>query len=223
MPRRPDDPHLSKQELAQFRAEVRAFELRHHARRRSHRPNGNSWKHLQRKLDEAARGAAKLELTAGEVQRLAQAVTATKEPAPAPTPRRHLSARERREIVRLARRRMPYRIIARRFGVPFQTVAYWVRRAGSQPLDAIDWRNRAPGPAVPHNKIDPRIERIVILTRERLIEDRAPAYGPDAILAALRLELREDAPSRKTIVRIIRRNGLLTPRRRLMLNNPPPR
>jgi len=213
MPRSPDDPHLSKQELAQFRAEVRAFELRHHARRRSHRANGISWKHLQRKLDEAARGAAKLELTASEVQRLAQAVTSTPAPAPAPTPRRrHLSARERRALVRLARRGTPYRAIARRFGVPFQTVAYWVRRAGSQPLDAIDWRNRAPGPVVPHNKIDPRIEHCVILTRERL-RDEHQAYGPDAILEILRVELRHETPSRKTVVRIIRRNGLIEARR----------
>lgn len=135
---------------------------------------------------------------------------------------RTLTAGERRLVARLARGGASLRTIARRFKISLRTAHRWVRRAAGRALDRVEWSGERPGPPVAFNKVEPYIERAVVAVREELagIQRRPDGrggirIGPDAIAAALRdpshpRYLGDQAPSRRTIARILHRNGLLT-------------
>lgn len=113
--------------------------------------------------------------------------------------------------------------MAREFRVSLATVQRWVRRAGSQALDEVDWSERASGCQAPCNRTSRRIEERVLRTRKRL-KDRSDLgeYGAAAIQRELLASDPSQVPSLRTIGRILDRNGALDGRRRLRRQAPPP-
>ena len=106
--------------------------------------------------------------------------------------------------------------MARRHGVSLATVQLWLARAGDQPLDAVDWRDR---PSVRHrtSRTGDATEELVLAARRTLREESVLGeYGARAIRREL--ERRDDPPgplpSVRTIGRILERHGALEARRR---------
>lgn len=97
--------------------------------------------------------------------------------------------------------------LCRRFGVSRRTGYKWLKR-GMDGLDQLADRPSAPG-STPH-KTPVRVERAVVALRKKY-----PLWGPKklaALLASQEPDLPVPAPS--TIGEILKRNGLIVPRRR---------
>jgi transposase-like protein len=112
------------------------------------------------------------------------------------------------------------RAVARQFGVGVATVAYWVQRAGDQRLDRVDWSDR---PSVPHKtrRTDTPLEDRVLRVRRELAQSDLGAIGADVIRQALLAEGPGEAPSVRTINRILRRRGALDGKKRTRRPAPP--
>lgn len=125
-------------------------------------------------------------------------------------------------MVRAVRQGMAMRQVARRFGVSLRTVQRWVNRAEGQRLDRVDWSDRSHRPQ--RTTRTPReLEDLVLSIRSRLRDESILGhYAADAILEELAALGVEPAPSRATIVRIVRRRGALEIRKRVR-HPPPPR
>ena len=115
------------------------------------------------------------------------------------------------------------RSVAKRFGVSMSVVHRWVKRAGDQPLDNVNWHDRPSGPSVPGNRTPPEIESLVLDTRQSLRQESLLGeHGAVAIhqeLVATHPELA--IPSVRTIGRILERHGVVDQKKRLRHPAPP--
>lgn len=127
-------------------------------------------------------------------------------------------------MVAAVRQGRPQRQVAAAFGVALSTLQWWLARAGTQPLDQVDWGTRSRAPGRVHNRTAPEMELAVLACRERLAKTSALGfYGAEAIAETLRAEgMRPPLPSVRTIGRILQRHGALDGRRRLRHPAPPP-
>jgi hypothetical protein len=109
--------------------------------------------------------------------------------------------------------------VARQFGVGVATVAHWVERAKGQRLDRVDWSDRS---RAPHHtrRTDTSLEDLVLKARSELAHSDLGAVGADAIRQALLDRGVAQAPSLRTINRILARRGALDSRPRT--RRPPP-
>ncbi len=116
------------------------------------------------------------------------------------------------------------RSVARRYGLTLRTVQRWVKRAGDQALDTVDWKDRPDGPYCPHNRTPREMEDRVLQERARLRrESDLGEHGAEAV----HRELVEDPsveviPAVRTIGRIFQRRGALDGQRRIRRRPPPP-
>jgi len=112
------------------------------------------------------------------------------------------------------------RAVARRFRVPVSTIQLWLKRADGQSLDDVDWNGR---PSIPGRttRVSGRTEERVLRAR-RYLRDRSALgeCGAMAIRSYL-VERFGEAPSVRTIGRILERRGALDGAARV--RRPPPR
>jgi putative transposase len=122
-------------------------------------------------------------------------------------------------MVAAVRRGQSLRATARQFAVGVATVAFWVERAKGQRLDRVDWTDRSPAPHTTR-RTDTALEDLVLQARNQLAHGDLGAVGADAIRRALVDQGVVNAPSVRTINRILGRRGALDGKRRT--RRPPP-
>lgn len=127
-------------------------------------------------------------------------------------------------MVAAVRQGRPQRQVATEFGVALSTLQWWLTRAGTDPLDQVDWSTHSRAPGRVHNGTSPEVELAVLACRQRLATTSALGfYGAQTIADTLRAEgTRLQLPSVRTIGRILQRHGVLDGRRRLRRPAPPP-
>jgi hypothetical protein len=105
-------------------------------------------------------------------------------------------------------------------GVALSTVQLWVKRAGDRGLEEVDWSD---GSRAPHRtrRIPVELEDAIVALRGQLRQSVLGEHGAVAIRATLSAG-DEQAPSVRTIGRVLERRGLLDGRRRLRRPAPPP-
>jgi hypothetical protein len=112
------------------------------------------------------------------------------------------------------------RAVARSFRVSLLTVQRWLSRAGSQPLDEVDWSNKPKGLRRPHNRTAASMEALILKVRVALAKTSdLGEFGAVAIRQAL-AEKGVAPPSIRTIGRILERRGALDGRRRTRRPSP---
>src|SRR5262245_30232912 len=121
-------------------------------------------------------------------------------------------------MVRLVRSGRSMRSVAAKCHVDVSTVSYWVRRAGDQRLDRVDFSGQKPGRA--WNRTAPEVERRIAELRIALRESALGEYGAEAIETALQAEM-VHAPGAATINRVLARLGLQDGMRRIRRPAPP--
>lgn len=111
------------------------------------------------------------------------------------------------------------REVAREFAVGVATVACWVERAKGQRLDRVDWSDRS---SAPHKtrRTDTALEDLVLKARDELAKGDLGAIGAGAIRQALVDQGVAQAPSVRTINRILGRRGALDGKK--STRRPPP-
>jgi len=117
------------------------------------------------------------------------------------------------------------REVAREFGVSLSHVQRWVRRAGKERLERVDFTDRKNGPKVAANRTDRGMEDVVLQIRRYLKdEDALGEFGAVAIHRELvKRRIRpKTRPTVRTIGRILERRGALDGRRRVRRPTPPP-
>ncbi len=127
--------------------------------------------------------------------------------------------------MRLARRGIRLREIARRFRLALSNVQHWIGRARGKRLSRTDFQDQPFRPLRPAHAVDAGWVTRILALRHRLREhDALGEYGPVAILRALRGESPPQAllPCRATIANILKRSGLVERPRRLRRPAPPP-
>lgn len=109
------------------------------------------------------------------------------------------------------------------FHVSLSTVQCWVKRAGNQRLDRVDWSDQPYGPRAPANRTAAAVEAQVLELRREL-KDTSPLgeYGAQAIQHALSATDLAPLPHVRTIGRILERRGALDSNRRRRWAAPPP-
>lgn len=113
------------------------------------------------------------------------------------------------------------RVVADQFGVSLRTVQHWVRRAGAQRLDRVDWSDhRLRSHHAPH-RTPASIEARVLELRQLLAQDILGESGAARIHEVL-LTAGAPAPAIRTIGRILVRHGRLDHRQRVRRSPPPP-
>jgi putative transposase len=114
------------------------------------------------------------------------------------------------------------RAVARQFRVPLSVVQRWVARAGDQPLEEVDWRDRTRRPHHSPTRSRPDLEAQVLALRAQLREESdLGEHGAAAIAAALSERGAPGVPSVRTINRILLRHGAFDGRRRVRRPAPP--
>ncbi len=124
-------------------------------------------------------------------------------------------------MVAAVRQGQSLRSAALDFGVSPATVLHWVRHAGSQRLDRVDWSDRAP---TPHHtqRTDADLEDLVLQLRVELRQHSDLGfYGAQTIRDALFQQQVCPLPSVRTIGRILSRRGVLDGRKRVRRKPPP--
>src|SRR5689334_1995201 len=102
------------------------------------------------------------------------------------------------------------RSVARRFAVSHATVLTWVKRAGEQRLDRVDWADRPGGCPIAWNRTARKLERKIIDVRHDLKTNSVLGEsGAVAIAQELQRQHVKPAPSIRTIARILKREGLV--------------
>lgn len=84
----------------------------------------------------------------------------------------------------------------------------WYKRFEQQGLAGLRSRSRRPQHSP--NACSPRIERLIVRTRRRLIKQKVGLIGARAIQRELRKVLGKQTPSRSTIRRVLHRRGLIS-------------
>lgn len=127
-------------------------------------------------------------------------------------------------MVAAVRQGRPQRQVATEFGVALSTLQWWLARAGTAPLEQVDWSTHSRAPGRVHNGTSPEVELAVLACRQRLATTSALGfYGAQIIADTLRAESPLlPLPSVRTIGRILQRHGVLDGRRRLRRQAPPP-
>src|SRR3954447_12712234 len=115
----------------------------------------------------------------------------------------------------------PLRAVAREFGVGVATVAHWVRRAGDQRLDRVDFSDRSRAPRRTR-RTGAALEELIVRTRGELAKGDLGAVGAQAIHQALAGHGAASVPSLRTINRVLGRRGVLDGKKRTR-RPPPPR
>jgi len=114
------------------------------------------------------------------------------------------------------------RSVAREFGVSLRTVQRWLKRAGDERLDLVDWSDRPDSPHVVANRTAADIEEQVVALRYELkTESDLGEYGADAIRREILDRGFAQVPCERTINRILERKGQFDGRRRVR-HVPPP-
>lgn len=135
---------------------------------------------------------------------------------------KHNVEQRRRDMVSVVRRGASIRQVARAFNVAPPTVLFWVRRAGAQSLDRVDWADRTSGPPIPANKSAREVEDLVLDLRAHLkTQSDLGEFGAGAIRRELHALGIAPLPSVRTIGRILDRRGALDDRRRTRRPAPP--
>lgn len=119
-------------------------------------------------------------------------------------------------MVAAVRQGHPQRQVAAEFGVALSTLQWWLTRAGTNPLDQVDWSTHSRAPIRIHNCTAPEVELAVLACRQRLTTTSVLGFrGAQTIADTLRTEgtLRQ-LPSVRTIGRILQRHGVLDGHRR---------
>jgi transposase-like protein len=125
-------------------------------------------------------------------------------------------------MVEAVRRGASLRQVADRFGVALATVQRWVRRAGRKRLERVDWSDRPCGLSTPANRTSREVEDLVLDLRQHLRDTSALGeFGAEAIHRELEARDLDEAPSVRTIGRILERRGLLDHRQRVRRRPPP--
>jgi len=127
-------------------------------------------------------------------------------------------------MVRLVRRGVAMREVARRFRVSLLTVQRWVGRAGGeQRLMRVDWTSQKSGRRRPVNRTSCELEQAIVDTRETLrLSSDLGEFGALAIRDALIGSGTSDPPSVRTIGRVLVRSGVLDHKARIRRPPPPP-
>lgn len=114
------------------------------------------------------------------------------------------------------------RAVAQRHDVSLSTVQWWCRRAGTVPLDRVEWSDRAPIARTVHRTAAAVEERVLALRRELRETSDLGEYGAQAIHRELVARGPGLGPSVRTIGRILERRGVLDVGRRIRRPPPPP-
>lgn len=117
---------------------------------------------------------------------------------------------QRYRAVLAVERGEPKQQVAAQFGVSRQTLHTWITRYRVDGLAGLVSRSHRPD-SCPHQASDEVEVAVCELRRGH------PRWGPRRIAHELAGRLGEAAPSRSTVARILRRNGLVEPRRRRKL------
>jgi hypothetical protein len=113
------------------------------------------------------------------------------------------------------------RSVARRFRVSLATVQYWVRRAGKQRSDRVDWEDAPRGGRRAARSTSQRVENLILRVRRQLkVSSDLGEYGAAAIHRVLVERGLKRIPAVRTIGRILLRRGALDGRVRV--RRPPP-
>lgn len=124
-------------------------------------------------------------------------------------------------MVALIRQGASIRTAAKRFRVSLDTVHRWVRRAGHERLDRVDFSDHSHAPRHPR-RTPALIEDSVMTLRENLRQNSdLGEFGAAAIQREMRQREAEIVPSVATINRILERHGALDGRRRVRRPAPP--
>ncbi|MDR1493402.1 MAG: hypothetical protein LBT05_11870, partial [Planctomycetaceae bacterium] len=108
---------------------------------------------------------------------------------------------------------------AKQFGV---SVEFWLSRANAQRLDCVDWSNKSINVKTANNRVETCVEQCVLALRKEL-KEQSPLgeFGADAIQYEMKKRKCPKVPSRATINRILKRNGVLDGKRRKRFPPPP--
>jgi hypothetical protein len=125
-------------------------------------------------------------------------------------------------MVAAVRQGMKLREAGRRFGRSLRTVQYWIHRAGTLPLSAVDWTDRPPRPHRIPNRTRLAVEDRIVEVRRMLGMGELGFIGATAIRNFMIGQGDEVVPSIRTIGRILERRGVLDAQRRVRRVAPPP-
>ena len=118
-------------------------------------------------------------------------------------------------MVAAVRKGQALRATARQFRVSLSVVQRWVRRAGDQRLDRVDWTDRSHAPHRLAHRTPHEMEVLLVETRQHLRDHSVLGeYGAAAVHRTLVGRGVADVPSVSTIGRVFHRYGLLDARRR---------
>ena len=70
-------------------------------------------------------------------------------------------------MVAAVRQGRPQRQVATEFGVALSTLQWWLARAGTAPLEQVDWSTHSRAPGRVHNGTSPEVELAVLACRQR--------------------------------------------------------
>jgi putative transposase len=128
-------------------------------------------------------------------------------------------------MVKLVRAGSSVRSVARQFCVGLSHVQYWVRRAGAQRLDRVDWTDQSSAPLQSANSTSKAMEEAVLKARAQLRVSDLGEWGARAIhahLTAAATVTDAGLPSVRTIGRVLSRRGVLDGKIRIRRTPPPP-
>jgi putative transposase len=125
-------------------------------------------------------------------------------------------------MVAAVRKGLSQRAVAREFQVDHSVVRRWVKHAGAQRLDRVDFSSKPPVPKT-IRRTSPEVEQLILDVRKWLQKESALGeYGPTAIHAELVSRKIKHPPGTTTIKRVLRRHGVLDCKRRVRRLAPPP-
>jgi transposase InsO family protein len=119
------------------------------------------------------------------------------------------------EFVRRARKRdANMAALCREYGISRQTGYKWLRRAKQEGMSGLEERTRRPHSA----PLSTAEEIVVAIVEER---KRRPRWGPTKLRVLLMKRFGEDAPSERTIARVLARFGQIAKRRPKVVRHAP--
>ena len=85
----------------------------------------------------------------------------------------------------------PQRQVATEFGVALSTLQWWLARAGTAPLEQVDWSTHSRAPGRVHNGTSPEVELAVLACRQRLATTSALGFYGARIIFCRHVARRE--------------------------------